>query len=113
MKIDPWGIAFENYDAIGAFRTQVKQKPVDATSTLFNKQELAGMEGLKSYLLTDRQDQFAKAFTHKMLTFALGRPLSFSDRREVNNIAIKLRKNGDGLNTLVKLIVTSKIFQSK
>ncbi len=45
--------------------------------------------------------------------FAFGRPLSFSDRREVNNIAIKLRKNGDGLNTLVKLIVTSKIFQSK
>ncbi|MCP3695489.1 MAG: DUF1592 domain-containing protein, partial [Planctomycetaceae bacterium] len=42
-RIDPWGIAFENYDAQGIFRTSIKNKPVDATSELFNKQKLAGM----------------------------------------------------------------------
>jgi hypothetical protein len=112
-KIDPWGIAFENYDALGAFRSQINQKPVDATSTLFNKQELAGMDGLKRYLLADRQDQLAKAFVHKMLTYALGRSLSFSDRSDVESLSKELRKNGDRLGDLVKIIVNSKIFQSK
>ena len=71
------------------------------------------MDGLKRYLLSDRQDQFAKAFVHKMLTYALGRPLTFSDRSEIDGLSVKLRKNGDRLGTLVNLIVTSKIFQSK
>ena len=71
-RIDPWGIAFENYDAQGVFRARIKDRPADATSTLFNKQELAGMEGLKRYLLTDRQDQFARAMVHKMTAYALG-----------------------------------------
>ena len=77
--IDPWGIAFENYDALGTFRTTNKNKPVDATSELFNKQKLVGMTGLKRYLLMNRQDQFARAMVHKMTTYALGRSLSFSD----------------------------------
>ena len=112
-KIDPWGIAFENYDALGAYRTVIKKKAVDATSTLFNKQELAGMDGLKRYLLTDRQDQFVKSMVHKMTSYALGRPLSFSDRAHIDKMSTKLRKSGDGLNDLVHLIITSKIFQSK
>ena len=112
-KIDPWGIAFENYDAFGAFRTQINKKPVDATSVLFNKQKLDGMQGMKRYLLTDRQDQFARAMVHKMTTYALGRPLSFSDRSAVDTIASKLRKSGDRLGDLVQLIVSSNIFHSK
>jgi hypothetical protein len=45
-RIDPWGIAFENYDAVGAYRTQIKDRPVDATSELFNRQKIAGVDGL-------------------------------------------------------------------
>ena len=112
MKIDPWGIAFENFDALGAFRDKIKKKPVDATSTLFNKQELAGMDGLKRYLLVDRQDQFAKAMVHKVSSYALGRPLSFSDYADIDEITAKLRKNGDGLQDLVRLVINSEIFQT-
>ena len=112
-KIDPWGVAFENYDALGSYRTQIKKKPVDASSVLFNKQKLDGMVGLKKYLLTDRQDQFVRALVHKMTTYALGRHLSFSDRADVDEITAKLRKSGDRLGDLVHLIVTSSIFLSK
>lgn len=112
-KIDPWGIAFENYDAVGAYRTRVKDKPVDATSTLFNKQELAGVEGLKRYLLADRQDQFARAIVHKMTAYALGRPLVFGDRVKIDQLTKRFREQGDGLNDLVHLIVESEIFHSK
>jgi mono/diheme cytochrome c family protein len=112
-RIDPWGIAFENYDALGAFRIQVNNKPVDATSELFNKQKLAGIEGLKRYLLTNRQDQFARAIVHKMTAYALGRPLSFGDRADIDSLTAQFRKQGDGLDDLIHLIVNSDIFNSK
>lgn len=112
-KIDPWGIAFENYDALGSYRTKIKDKPVDAASVLFNKQKLDGIHGLKHYLLSDRQDQFARAIVHKMTTYALGRPLSFSDRADIDKMTVKLRKSGDRLGDLVHLIVQSSIFHSK
>lgn len=112
-RIDPWGIAFESYDAMGSFRTQIKNGPVDATAELFNKQTLAGMDGLKRYLLTDRQDQIARALVHKLTAYALGRPLSFGDRADIDNLSGQFVRNGAGLRDLVHLIVNSNIFNSK
>ena len=112
-KIDPWGIAFENYDALGAFRTSIQNKPVDATSELYNRQTLAGIDGLKRYLLTDRQDQFARAMVHKLTAYALGRPLSFADRADIDSLTAQFRRRDDGLGDLIHLIVGSNIFNSK
>ncbi len=110
-KIDPWGIAFENFDALGQWRDQIGGKPVDAASVLFNKDELHGMKGLKDYLLANRQDQFARAMAHKMAAYALGRSLTFGDRAQVDRITADLRKSGDGLADLLFLIVKSDLFQ--
>ena len=110
-KIDPWGIAFENFDALGQWRDKIADKPVDASSLLFNKDELHGMEGVKEYLLANRQDQFTRAMAHKLSAYALGRPLSFGDRSEVDRIATDLRKQGDGLTDLVILVVKSDLFR--
>jgi hypothetical protein len=113
LRIDPWGIAFENYDALGLFRTQIQNKPVDASSELFNRQTLAGMDGLKRYLLTDRQDQFALAMVYKLTAYGLGRPLTFGDRAEIENLTAQFRRRGDGLRDLIYLIVNSNLFNSK
>ena len=110
-KIDPWGIAFENYDALGRWRNQIEGKPVDASSRLFNEQELKGMDGLKRFLLENRQDQFVRALTYKMSAYAIGRPLTFADHSTIDQIASSLRKQDDGLADLVKLIVTSPLFR--
>jgi hypothetical protein len=48
-KIDPWGIAFENFDALGRWRDKINGSPVDASSLLFNQQELKGSDGLKRW----------------------------------------------------------------
>lgn len=112
-KIDPWGIAFENFDAVGSWRTEVQGRPVDAISTLFNNQKLEGMDGLKRFLLENRQDQFMRALTHKLTTYALGRPLTFGDRSNIDQLTAEARKQGDGLATMVTLIATSELFQSK
>ncbi len=112
-RIDPWGIAFENYDALGAYRTHIKNQPVDATSELFNRQTLAGIDGLKRYLLTDRQDQFARAMVHKLTAYSLGRPLTFGDRADIDNLTAQFRRRNDGLGDLIQLIVSSNLFNSK
>ena len=112
-KIDPWGIAFENYDALGRWRDKVNGVPVDASSLLFNQQELKGADGLKRFLLQNRQDQFVRAMVHKLATFALGRPLSFSDHADIDGIAADVRQQGDGLSTMISCIVASELFQTK
>ena len=112
-KIDPWGIAFENYDAIGRWRDQINGKPVDAVSLLFNNQKLDGMDGLKRFLLENRQDQFVRAMVHKMTTYALGRPLTFADHSSVDRITATVRQRGDGLATMIRLVATSDLFRSK
>jgi hypothetical protein len=112
-KIDPWGIAFENYDALGRWRNDVNGTPVDASSLLFNQQELNGSDGLKRFLLQNRQDQFVRAMVHKLSTFALGRPLTFSDHSEIENITASVRQQDDGLATMINCIVASDLFQTK
>ena len=112
-KIDPWGIAFENFDAVGSFRTEINGQPVDALSLLFNKQKLDGVDGLKRFLLMNRQDQFVRALVYKLTTFALGRPLTFGDRAAIDAITAEARNRGDGLATIIAAIATSALFQTK
>lgn len=112
QRIDPWGLVFENYDALGSWRDKIGKDPVDSTVTLFSKEKLDGIEGLKRHLLLHRQDQFASAMVHKLSAYALGRPLSFADRSELDEITTNLRRNGDGLHTLIELIVTSDLFRN-
>lgn len=110
-KIDPWGIAFENFDALGNWRTQFAGKDIDASSLLYGSYELDGVDGVKRYLLANRQDQFVRAIVHKMSTFALGRPLTFDDRASTDRLTAELRREGDGLQTLIRLLVTSDLFR--
>jgi hypothetical protein len=113
MKIDPWGIAFENYDAIGRWRDQVNGKPVDASSKLYNEQTIDGIVGLKLFLLENRQDQFVRAMVHKLSTYALGRPIKFTDRADLEQIAARVRTEGDGLKTMITEIVCSELFRCR
>ncbi len=112
-RIDPWGIAFENFDALGAFRSQVNNRPVDASAELFNRQKLSGAGGVKHYLMAERQDQFAQAMVHKLTAYALGRPLGFGDRSEIEQLTRQFRQREDRLGELVHLIVSSDIFNAR
>ncbi|MEM1228283.1 MAG: DUF1592 domain-containing protein [Planctomycetota bacterium] len=111
-KIDPWGIAMENFDAVGRWRDEIGDQPVDASSRLFNRTQLRGMDGLKRFLLNERQDQFVRAMVHKMATYALGRPLSFQDHAAIDAITAEVRERGDGLADLIELIVVNDLFHA-
>lgn len=113
QKIDPWGIAFENYDAIGSWRDEIAGKPVDAVGVLFNDQKLDGMDGLKRFLLLHRQDQLVRALVRKLTTFAIGRPLTFADRAAIDEITAEVRMQGDGLATMIRAIARSELFGNR
>jgi hypothetical protein len=91
----------------------VGNRPVDASAELFNRTRLDGVEGLKRYLLTERQDQFAQAMVSKLTAYALGRPLTFGDRSDIERLTSELRRRGDGLRELIQLLVASDIFNAK
>ena len=111
QKIDPWGIAFENYDAVGNWRDKIGDKPIDASSKLPNDVSLSGMKGLKEYLAENRQEQFITATVKKLASFALGRQLGFEDRANVREITSQLQKSGDGIKSMVIGVVMSDLFQ--
>ena len=111
-KIDPWGIAFENYDALGRWRNSINGQPIDASSKLFNGEVIDGVEGLKRFLLINRQDQVVQATVSKLLAYSLGRPLTFADRSEVDRITAQVRRSGDGLREVIHFIVQSDLFRT-
>ncbi|MGB7329083.1 MAG: DUF1588 domain-containing protein, partial [Rubripirellula sp.] len=113
QKIDPWGIAFENYDALGRWRDQIDGKPVDSISVLPNTTRLDGMQGLKDHLVQEHHQPFVRATVEKMASYALGRRLEFADRAEVREMTGRVRESGDGLRAMVIELVTSELFQSR
>ena len=122
-NIDPWGISLENFGADGLWREEILRKkikgkgmlklPVLSKATLPNGKEIEGIAGLKKYLLEDRREQFARAFTTKLLTYALGRRLELIDEKSINNLTSKFIESDYRIKDLIQLVVTSKTFQSK
>lgn len=125
IKIDPLGLALENYDAIGRFRVKStgesygdKGPPIDAsgqlprTSRLTSNQKFDDLAGYKLALLAEK-DSFARALTEKMLTYALGRPVGLLDKAAVDEIQQKLKADNYRIQTLLLAIAESNVFQTK
>lgn len=116
-KIDPLGFAMENFDPIGRYREYYLDKKgnnarkVDTAGELPTGHSFQDLQDLKNVLM-ERNHLFAKCLTEKMLTYALGRELTFGDRATVKGILEELEHRGNGLQDLVELVVTSDAFQS-
>lgn len=115
-KIDPLGIAFDNYDAIGHWRTVEAVRDgtgsdpmLDASGVLTDGRKFADSDGLKKILLEDL-DKFAVTFTEKLATYALRRGMTFSDREELKRIAEQSKATDYQLATLIESLVTSPLF---
>jgi hypothetical protein len=111
-KMDPLGIAFENYDAVGKWRMMDGKFAVDATGATSSGQKLSGAGDIKKMLLS-RKGEFVRTLTEKLMTYALGRGLDRGDRRAVEAIAVEAEKDGYRFSSLVKGIVASEAFRKK
>ena len=121
-KIDPWGIAFEEYDAVGnwqrdgvgaTLRKRRTSHPIDATADLPSGVKVNGMRELREELLRSKSDDFRRAMARKMMAYALGRSLTLGDIGAADALVPALRARGDRLPALLELIAVSEPFQSK
>ena len=112
-KIDPIGLALENFDHLGRFRGRYsKQARIDPSGEMPDGSKFDGPDGIRDYLLA-RPNQFTKCLTEKLMIYALGRRLSFTDRGDIDSIVASAAKNGYGFRDLVKRVVASEAFHTK
>lgn len=106
-KIDHYGFALEQFDAIGRTRSF----EVDTKTELENGVPLEGLDGLRQYLLTDRRDDVVRQFCRKLLGFALGREVQLSDEVLLDEMLLQLKENHYRFQIAVEVIVKSDQFR--
>jgi mono/diheme cytochrome c family protein len=119
QKIDPLGFAFENYDAIGRWRTeelvtsgQGENPPVNATGKLADGRSYDGPAEFRK-LLTADVDVFAEAFVENLATYALRRAMSIDDREQLREIAKRSAASDYRLRQVLENLMLSDLFQSR
>jgi hypothetical protein len=129
-KIDPPGFALESFDVIGGWRTNyrsvgdgekvsvlvngrgVRYKrglPVDAAGQFTNGDRFENIDEFKEHLLKDKEE-IARSVTEKLMMYATGGGMRFSDRVEVDEIVTRMAKSNYGLRTLIHEVVQSEVF---
>jgi hypothetical protein len=112
QRIDPFGMALENYDAIGRLRTaDVAGHPVDCSTHLKDDTEINGMDGLRNYLLTKRKQDVLRNFSRKLLGYALGRSVTLSDEPLIDDMLQQMQKSDYRVSAAVLAITRSKQFR--
>ena len=118
-KIDPLGFAFENYDAIGRWRTEEfvpagkgANLPVDASGELPVGRSYAGPEDFKQLLVKDL-NRFAETLTEKLAIYALRRAMTIGDKEAIREIARSCAKEDYRLRDFIEQFVLSDLFQKR
>jgi len=113
-KMDPLGFALEAFDAIGVERTFVDHEskvPVEAFGTLPDGSAFDGPEQFKQMLMERREEVFLRGLATNLMTYALGRPVGFQDRQEIDRILAQLKADDYRMSTLLSGIVTGEAFR--
>jgi hypothetical protein len=131
--IDPPGFALEEFDPIGGWRERFRTigqgervqfdkrgqrvhywlgPAVDSSGELLSGDQFTGFAQFRE-ILSRQDERLARAFLTKLLTFATGRELGFSDQPELERLVEQCRPGGYGLRDLLLAAVESEIFRRK
>lgn len=118
-KIDPLGLAFDQYDAIGRWRTHEvsldgtgENPKVDASGVLPDGRAYADAAEFKKLLVQDLE-RFVRAFVEKLATYSLRRPMRPGDEEAIRGIAAQAKDGGYRLRDLILALVASDLFLSR
>jgi hypothetical protein len=110
--MDPVGLALENFDAVGRWRTHEEGQPVDASGGLPGGGKFTGVAGLEGSLLK-RPELFVGTLSEKLLTFALGRGIEAYDGPAVRKVVRTAKAAGYRFSALIEAVVTSTPFRMR
>ena len=105
------GLALENFDATGAWRTFDGDSPIDASGVIVDGTKIDGVRDLRA-LLQRRQDQFVRVVVEKLMTYGMGRGLEYDDMPIVRAIARDAAPSKYEFSNIVLGIVKSAPFQT-
>lgn len=108
-EMDAIGLALEHFDALGRWRANDDNGPIDSRGDLSAGERFSTPEEMLQ-LVAKRKSAFARCLTEKLLTYALGRGLEYYDRCAVDTIAAQLEANEYRFAALVEAIVLSDAF---
>ena len=118
-KIDPLGLAWDNYDAIGQWRTREKIAAGVGEDPLINPagempdgRAFKDANEFKQRLLEDR-DKVARAFIEHLCTYALRRALAFDDQDDLNAIQAEAKKSGYRIKDIVRAVALSDLMKKR
>jgi mono/diheme cytochrome c family protein len=120
-RVDPFGMALENYDAIGMWRERQNGEDMrgdnnspelDVSGKLPNGAEFKSLQEFKAALLAEKE-RFVKGFTEKLLCYALGRPIGYADHLTVDQISAHAAEHEYRLQELIQATIASEFFQTK
>ena len=106
-RIDPYGFALEQYDAIGRKRNSL----MDTSTVLYDGTKIDGIKGLRHYIVSQRLDDFLEQFCRKILGYSLGREVQLSDIPLIEQMKNNLKKSDYRFHELVQQVVSSNQFR--
>lgn len=112
-RMDPLGLALENFNALGMWRDNERGQPIDATGKLITGEAFKDIRDVKRILATNHRHDFYHCLAEKLLTYALGRGLQYYDTETLDRIVERLERNNGKFSALLAGIVESAPFQKR
>jgi hypothetical protein len=109
-KIDPLGFALEAYDPIGHFRSAYPNGAAIDTTGEYRGQPVNNPADIRAYLIK-HPDLLAQNLAHRLLTYALGRPLGFADQPALRRLQADWKAKDHTLRELIHLITTNELMR--
>lgn len=110
-RMDPLGLALENFNAMGMWRDKERGQPIDAAGQLLSGESFTNVKQLKKILANNHKAEFYRTIVEKLLTYALGRGLEYYDVATVDAIVDRLEKANGRPSVLLAGIIESAPFQ--
>lgn len=112
-RMDPLGLALENFNALGGWRDTEAGQPIDGSGQLITGEKFGDVRALKRVIASERRSDLYRCLTEKMLTYALGRGLDYFDAHTVEAITADLLANEGRMSVLLMGVVESPAFQKQ
>jgi hypothetical protein len=110
-RMDPLGLAFENFNAMGRHRETEFGIPIDPAGTLASGEAFASVKELKQVLIAKRKTDIYRCITEKLMIYALGRPVEYADIPQVDLLVNDLLENDGQAQRLLLGLIKSPAFQ--
>jgi hypothetical protein len=110
-RMDPLGLALENFNAMGMWRDQEFNQTIDATGSLVTGESFTNIHEMKAILVKNHAQDFYTTLTEKLLTYALGRGLDYNDVETVDQIVARIETSDGRAQSLITGVIESAAFQ--